>query len=107
VPVLHRPLDEVDLVQETPGRRAGLPSGRTGRARATVPRFWPAGRKQAATGLEERMKKQLAVTAIAMMLLAPAYAQDDQLKKVMAARTELHPIPSLTLSDEQFLKGDT
>ena len=52
------------------------------------------------------MKKQLAVTVIAMTLLASAYAQDE-LKKVMAARTELHPIPSLTLSDEQFLKGDS
>src|SRR5258708_40304406 len=34
-----------------------------------------------------------------------AAAQDADLKQ-LAVRTELHPIPSLTLSDEQFLKGD-
>ena len=52
------------------------------------------------------MKKPLVVASIAMTLVTSAYAQ-DQLAKLMAARTELHPIPSLTLSDEQFLKGDS
>jgi dienelactone hydrolase len=35
---------------------------------------------------------------------SPAFAEDAA--KQLAARVELHPIPSLTLSDEQFLKGD-
>lgn len=52
------------------------------------------------------MKKLLAVASIAMSLVTSAHAQDP-LAKQMAARTELHPIPSLTLSDEQFLKGDS
>ena len=51
------------------------------------------------------MKKLYAAAAMAMTLAAPAHAQDPATKQ-MAARTELHPIPSLTLSDEQFLKGD-
>ena len=52
------------------------------------------------------MKKWLFFASIAMTLVTSAYAQ-GQLAKVMAARTELHPIRSLTLSDEQFLKGDS
>src|SRR5258706_8916416 len=45
--------------------------------------------------------KHLIAAALAVFSLAAA-AQD----KLFAARVELHPIPSLTLSDEQFLKGD-
>ena len=40
----------------------------------------------------------------ACAVCAPALAQDAT--KQLAARVELHPIPSLTLSDEQFLKGE-
>src|SRR5436190_2946025 len=39
---------------------------------------------------------------VAALVSSATLAQD----KVFAARVELHPIPSLTLSDEQFLKGD-
>ena len=35
-----------------------------------------------------------------------AVAAQDLANKQAAARTELHPISSLTISDEQFLKGD-
>lgn len=52
------------------------------------------------------MNKLLAVASIAMTLVTSAHAQDP-MAKLMAARTELHSIPSLTLSDEQFLKGDS
>jgi len=44
-------------------------------------------------------------TVVALVLAAfstVAFGQD----KLYATRVELHPIPSLTLSDEQFLKGD-
>jgi dienelactone hydrolase len=46
--------------------------------------------------------KALVVVAIASFVSTAALAQD----RILAARVELHPIPSLTLSDEQFLKGD-
>jgi dienelactone hydrolase len=52
------------------------------------------------------MTRQLAVGLIAIALVTIAHAQDP-LAKQMAARTELHPIPSLTLSDEQFLNGNS
>lgn len=53
------------------------------------------------------MKHQGVVTAIASLLIVPisVTAQDSGIKQI-AARTELHSIQSLTLSDEQFLKGD-
>ncbi len=53
------------------------------------------------------MKCHYATAAIAMSLLVPlsVTAQDSATKQI-ASRTELHSIPSLTLSDEQFLKGD-
>src|SRR4051812_14295569 len=47
------------------------------------------------------MRTFIALVAAALVSSA-TLAQD----KVFAARVELHPIPSLTLSDEQFLKGD-
>ena len=40
----------------------------------------------------------------ALALAMPAWAQDT---KPIAARVEIHAIPSLTLSDQQFLSGDT
>ena len=43
-----------------------------------------------------------AILALAVMPMA-AQAQDA---KQIAARVELHAIPSLTLSDQQFLNGD-
>jgi len=54
------------------------------------------------------MKHGWTVAAIAMLLVASrsVAAQDPGLKHI-AARTELHPIQTLTLSDEQFLKGDS
>ena len=53
------------------------------------------------------MKRQRIATAIATLLVAPILvtAQDSGTKQI-AARTELHSIQSMTLSDEQFLKGD-
>ena len=54
------------------------------------------------------MKIQFAAVAIAISLIVPVtvFAQDSATKQ-FAARTELHSIQSLTLSDEQFLKGDS
>lgn len=48
-----------------------------------------------------------AAAVIAMSFVVPmsVTAQDSATKQI-AARTEMHPIPSLTISDEQFLKGD-
>ncbi len=53
------------------------------------------------------MKHRCAAAAIAMSLMASmsVIAQDSATKQI-ASRTELHSIPTLTLSDEQFLKGD-
>jgi dienelactone hydrolase len=48
------------------------------------------------------MKTTLIAFIAASLVSGTGLAQD----KIFAARTELHPIPSLTLSDEQFLKGD-
>lgn len=49
--------------------------------------------------------KRISVLAMLMGLSAAAAAQPIDTRNI-APRTELHPIPSLTLSDEQFLKGD-
>lgn len=49
----------------------------------------------------------LGLFAVALASLSlPAGADTAGLKQI-AARTELHPIQSLTLSDQQFLKGDS
>jgi dienelactone hydrolase len=50
--------------------------------------------------------KRIPVLAVLMCLCAAASAQPIDTRNI-APRTELHPIPSLTLSDEQFLKGDS
>lgn len=44
--------------------------------------------------------------AAALSLVVPLCALAQDSSKQIPARTELHSIPSLTLSDEQFLKGD-
>ncbi len=43
---------------------------------------------------------------IFMAALASSAAADDDAMKTMAARTELHAIQTLTISDQQFLQGD-
>jgi len=46
------------------------------------------------------------LAAAALSLLVPFCALAQGPSKQIPARTEIHSIPSLTLSDEQFLKGD-
>jgi dienelactone hydrolase len=57
--------------------------------------------------MEKHMNRHLMLAAMVMSLsaAAPALSQDPASKQ-LAARMEIHPIQSLTLSDEQFLKGD-
>src|SRR5256885_6485839 len=52
------------------------------------------------------MNKASAIALTAIALAMPANGQ-DLIVKQLAVRIELHSIPSLTLSDEQFLKGDS
>jgi hypothetical protein len=53
------------------------------------------------------MKHSCVVAAIVISFIVPlSVTAQDLATKQFAARTELHSIPSLTLSDEQFLKGD-
>jgi dipeptidyl aminopeptidase/acylaminoacyl peptidase len=53
------------------------------------------------------MKRCCAALAIALSFIVPlSVVAQDSATKQFAARTELYSIPSLTLSDEQFLKGD-
>jgi dienelactone hydrolase len=47
--------------------------------------------------------RSLLALVVLLLLSAPVTAQDRR----YAARVELHPIQTLTLSDEQFLSGDT
>jgi len=49
---------------------------------------------------------QRAVLAAALVLSFVSPAAAEPLSQGMAARTELHAIDTLTLSDAQFLKGD-
>jgi pimeloyl-ACP methyl ester carboxylesterase len=53
------------------------------------------------------MKNRCTAAALIMAFIVPlsVNAQDAATKQI-ASRIELHAIPSLTLSDEQFLKGD-
>src|SRR5438445_3000074 len=52
------------------------------------------------------MNKASAIALTAIALAMPANGQDS-IAKQLPARIELHSIPSLTLSDEQFLNGDS
>ncbi len=53
------------------------------------------------------MKYRYTAATIAMLFVVPmSVTAQDSATKQMAARTELHSFQSLTLSDEQFLKGD-
>src|SRR5436190_9732346 len=52
------------------------------------------------------MNKASAIALTAIALAMPANGQDS-IAKQLAVGIELHSIPSLTLSDEQFLKGDS
>lgn len=55
------------------------------------------------TGMLTFFRKTLAVGLVAGVHSASA---DEIFSKQLAPRTELHPISTLTLTDEQFLKGD-
>src|SRR4051812_39802266 len=46
------------------------------------------------------------ISAIAALAIMPMAAQAEDASRQIAARVELHAIPSLTLSDQQFLSGD-
>jgi dienelactone hydrolase len=53
------------------------------------------------------MKCRCVAAALVMSFIIPlSVTAQDQATKQMAVRTELHSIPSLTLSDEQFLNAD-
>jgi dienelactone hydrolase len=57
------------------------------------------------------MRRSLHVAATALILctgawLAPSETKAQSIPKEVAARTELYAIPSLTISDRQFLTGD-
>jgi dienelactone hydrolase len=53
------------------------------------------------------MTRRCAAVAIALSFIVPLLvAAENSATKQFAARTELYSIPSLTLSDEQFLRGD-
>jgi hypothetical protein len=58
--------------------------------------------------MEARMPRALLVLTLTLTFVLPAVvrAQDPNVKQ-LATRVELHAIPSLTLSDAQFLTGDT
>src|ERR1043165_10178977 len=52
------------------------------------------------------MKATHLAAVAALGLAAPAIAQTQAPARDIAARVELHAIPSLTLTDQQFLGGD-
>src|SRR5882724_1142130 len=53
------------------------------------------------------MRRLCAAIGIAIAVALPFSAQAEEDARSMAARTELHAIPTMTLSDQQFLIGDT
>jgi dienelactone hydrolase len=54
---------------------------------------------------EELMNRLSLISALAVSLL-PSFALAEPISRDVAARTELHSIDTLTLSDAQFLSGD-
>jgi len=57
--------------------------------------------------MRSTFRKRLAAAICGASLAATATAQAQSIPKDIAARVELHPIPTLTLSDQQFLTGAT
>jgi hypothetical protein len=53
------------------------------------------------------MKRRITAVLLVISLVIPIWASAQVSTKQYAARTELHFIPSMTLSDEQFLKGES
>jgi dienelactone hydrolase len=53
------------------------------------------------------MHRPCILAAIVLSALPLAVAAQEPASKQIAVRTELHPIQTLTLSDQQFLKGDS
>ena len=52
------------------------------------------------------MKRLCVIVVAAILAPLPQAAAQEAAPKQIAARVELHPIQSLTISDQQFLKGD-
>src|SRR5690242_5623486 len=50
--------------------------------------------------------KAIHLAMVAALFAVPALAQTQTPSREIAARVELHAIPSLTLTDQQFLAGD-
>ena len=58
-------------------------------------------------GVMKRLYRIVTITAPLIVLVLQSAGAADTLSKQIAARTELYQIQTLTLSDQQFLKGDT
>src|SRR5437667_12322660 len=55
----------------------------------------------------KRLYRIVTITAPLIVLVLQSAGAADTPSKQIAARTELYQIQTLTLSDQQFLKGDT
>lgn len=56
----------------------------------------------------KQISRSTVCAALALILLAPVSAiAQESARKQIAARIELHPIQTLTLSDQKFLTGDS
>src|SRR5260370_31030124 len=58
-------------------------------------------------GVMKRLYRIVTITAPLIVLVLQSAGAADTPSKQIAARTELYQIQTLTLSDQQFLKGDT
>ena len=58
-------------------------------------------------GVMKRLYRIVTITAPLIVLVLQSAGAADTPSKQIAARTELYQIQTLTLSDHQFLKGDT
>ena len=106
------------LLHVAPGIAAIFPPRRTVKSGfATTPRFRIQNRwskipipdshiwtRRALAGAAMNHSYQFVAIALSLFALPSAWAQDVPSKQI-AARTELHQIQSLTLSDQAFLKG--